>query len=149
MTLPLGGIAIAYPHLSSAASLRVLCVACVLSYVACFSFSWGPVAWVLPSEMIPYQLRAKVVAAGTVLNWAVDWLVVVSFLSLTHALGDGGAFALYAVVNGLALAFVFVCVPESKGLTIEEASGQGDVDSESPSEQHAGDHSSHSSSERA
>ena len=131
MTLSLGGLAIAYPHLSSAASLRVLCVSCVLSYVACFSFSWGPVAWVLPSEMISYQLRAKVVAAGTVLNWAVDWLVVVSFLSLTRAFGDSGAFALYAIVNAAALLFVLLCVPESKGLTIEEASGDGVAGSQS------------------
>ena len=145
MTLSLGGLAAAYAALqgqqehayaittlaSSSASaegassaLPVLCIFLVLSYVACFSFSWGPVAWVIPSEMIPYQLRAKVVAAGTVANWLADYAVVGSFLSLNHAVGEAGSFAIFAAINALAFAFVLLCVPETKGLGIEEASRQ-------------------------
>ena len=78
--------------------------------------------------MIPYQLRAKVVAAGTVANWLADYAVVGSFLSLNHAVGEAGSFALFAAINALAVVFVLLCVPETKGLGIEEASRQSLAD---------------------
>lgn len=100
--------------------LPYLAVSLVLIYVAAFSFSWGPIAWIVPSEMITSRLRAKVVALGTVLNWLADWAVVGSFLTLSQALGEVGTFALYAVINVLAVAFVWLLVPETKGRHLED-----------------------------
>lgn len=75
--------------------------------------------WVLPSELVPLASRAKVVALGTVLNWLVDFAVVSSYLSLGRA-----AFPFYLAVNLAALAFVALCVPETKGLALEDSRRQ-------------------------
>ena len=127
MTLSLGGLALATallgerPEAADGGLLPPLCVGLVLLYVAAFSLSWGPVAWVLPSELVSTRLRARVVALGTVLNWTADYAVVGSFLSLNAAIGEAGSFALYALVNAAALLFVCLVVPETKGRPLEDA----------------------------
>ena len=120
-----GAAADAPPAWSAPAS-----VASVLCYVAAFSISWGPVAWVVPSELVPSSLRAKVVAVGTVANWVADYLVVGTFLSLTNAAGDAGAFVVYAAINAAALAFVVLCVPETKGMELEESAASASAEEE-------------------
>ena len=50
-------------------ALPILVVAFVLLYQLCFSFSWGPLAGVIPQEILPYRFRAKVMALGT---WATS-----------------------------------------------------------------------------
>merc|ERR1712232_1307036 len=100
-------------------------VTAVLLYVACFSFSWGPLAWVIPAELVHSRWRARVLGAGTVLNWIADYVVVSTYLSLKTALGTSGAFALYAVVNLFALVFVAMWVPETKGLELDEQARLG------------------------
>jgi len=80
--------------------------------------------------MIPYHLRAKVIAAGTVANWVADYAVVGSFLSLNNAVGESGSFAIFACINAFAFMFVLICVPETKGLEIEEASRESESDPE-------------------
>ncbi|MFS7995535.1 putative major facilitator, sugar transporter, major facilitator superfamily [Helianthus anomalus] len=41
-----------------------LCITAVLSYVACFSISMGPVTWVYSSEIFPLRLRAQGCSMG-------------------------------------------------------------------------------------
>ena len=64
----------------------------------------------------------KVVAAGTVLNWVADYVVVASFPLLTSGVGHAGSFGVYCGVNVLAGLFVFFLVPETKGLELEQIS---------------------------
>jgi len=99
----------------------------VLAYVAAFSFSWGPIPWVIPSELVHSHLRAKVVALGTVLNWVADWAVVGSFLSLNRTVGEAGSFAVYAIINAAAWLFVWLLVPETKGRQLEDLARSTDV----------------------
>ena len=68
------------------------------------------------------RIRARAVAAGTVANWIADYLVISTFLGLSDAMGDQGAFFLYCAINAAALAFVFFLVPETKGLELEHIS---------------------------
>lgn len=96
----------------------ILSIVFALLFVFCFSFSWGPIAWVIPSEMISTNLRARVISLGTVLNWIADYLVVSTFLSLKHALGSSGVFLFYCAINVGAMLFVFKFVPETKGISL-------------------------------
>ena len=70
------------------------------------------------------RIRARAVAAGTVANWIADYLVISTFLGLSDAVGDQGAFLLYCAINAAALAFVFFLVPETKGLELEHVSAR-------------------------
>eukprot|EP00466_Bigelowiella_natans_P001966 jgi/Bigna1/80146/fgenesh1_pg.68_\ len=94
-----------------------------------FSISWGPVAFCIPSELVPSHLRARVVALAAVANWIADYGVVATYLSLIENLGESGAFFIYGILNVLAFVFVFwasvyfsASVPETKDLSLEDAS---------------------------
>lgn len=124
MTLSLAGLSALYDRAIADGGGRApwapaVCIGLLLLYVACFSFSWGPIAWVLPSETVAFAVRAKVVALGTVCNWVADYAVIGSFLSLTNAVGEAGGFATFAGINAAAFVFVLVLVPETKGRTLE------------------------------
>lgn len=38
-------------------------------YVGNFAYSWGPVAWIVVSEVFPLSMRAKGVSLGGSANW--------------------------------------------------------------------------------
>jgi MFS family permease len=118
------GLAVCYSllgatHGGAHDALGAVCIVFVLGFVACFSFSWGPVAWIVPSELVPSAIRAKTVAAGTILNWLSDYLVVSTWLSLSGGLGTSGGFIVYALINAVGVAFVWRYVPETRGLDLE------------------------------
>ena len=76
----------------------------------------------LRAKAFALPLTPKVVAAGTVLNWVADYVVVASFPLLTSGVGHAGSFGVYCGVNVLAGLFVFFLVPETKGLELEQIS---------------------------
>jgi hypothetical protein len=63
-------------------------------------------------------------ALCTVANWAFNFLVSFTFLSLVGALGRTGTFVLYAAVGVLALIFFATRVPETNGRSLEEIEQQ-------------------------
>jgi len=91
-------------------------------YVMFFSLSWGPVAFCIPSELVPSNIRARVVALAAVANWIADYVVVASYLSLIDTVQESGAFAIYAFINLIAFVFVWFGVPETMDLSLENAS---------------------------
>ena len=89
-------------------------------YVGSFAVGFGPVFWLVLSEIYPLQIRGRAMSVGTVTNWGANLLVAISFLTLTHVLGKAGAFWLYGAVTIAAWFFAFFLVPETKGKTLEE-----------------------------
>ena len=52
-----------------------LVVVFVMIYNAAFGFSWGPIPWLYPPEILPLSIRAKGASLSTATNWAFNWLV--------------------------------------------------------------------------
>lgn len=100
-------------------------VVCVLGFIAFFSISLGPIAWVIPGEMVHSRIRAKVLGVGAVLNWLTDYAVVNSFLSLNAALGQAGAFAVYSTINLLIGVFLLAFVEETAGKALDQPDSAG------------------------
>lgn len=92
----------------------------VCANVAFFSVGLGPVTWVLSSEIFPQRLRAQASALGSVGSRVSSGLVTMSFLTVSRAITVGGTFLVFALISGLAIVFVYTCVPETKGKTLEE-----------------------------
>ncbi|EME17583.1 sugar porter family MFS transporter [Rhodococcus triatomae] len=90
------------------------------AFVFFFAFSWGPVVWVLISEMFPNRIRAAAVGVATAANWVANFLVSATFPSLADwnlSLTYGG----YAVMAALSFFVVWKFVVETRGRTLEEA----------------------------
>jgi hypothetical protein len=52
-------------------------------------------------------------------NWVSNFIVGATFLSLLTTLGTGRTFGVYAVLNFLFIALVYLLLPETKGVTLE------------------------------
>ncbi|KAL6844198.1 hypothetical protein ACP4OV_025871 [Aristida adscensionis] len=97
-----------------------LAVVTVCGFMAFFSVGIGPVNMVVSSEIYPLRLRAQAVGLGVALNRMTSGVVSMSFLSVCRAVSVAGAFAAFAVVSALSVAFVHRFVPETRGKTLEE-----------------------------
>lgn len=97
-----------------------LAVLSVCGNVAFFSVGIGPVCWVLTSEIFPLKLRAQASALGAVGNRVCSGLIAMSFLSVSRAISVGGTFFIFSAISALSVAFVYKCVPETKGKSLEQ-----------------------------
>jgi sugar porter (SP) family MFS transporter len=106
------------------AAVPDLALIALIVYIASFAIGLGPVFWLMISEIFPLHLRSPAMALCTVANWAFNFLVSFTFLSLVGALGRTGTFVAYAVVGVIALIFFATRVPETNGRSLEEIEQQ-------------------------
>ena len=106
-------------------AVGMLTLVCMLLYTASFAMSWGPVCWVLLSEIFPNSVRGALsiaVAAQWLSNLVVSWTfpMMNDNVALTESFNHGFAYWIYGVMGVLAAIFVWRWVPETKGRTLEE-----------------------------
>ncbi|KAK2642902.1 hypothetical protein Ddye_024665 [Dipteronia dyeriana] len=89
-------------------------------YIIFFSPGMGSVTWIVNSEVYPLRFRGVCGGIAATANWTSNLIVAQTFLSLTEAIGTSFTFLIFGVISVVALFFVLVCVPETKGLPIEE-----------------------------
>ncbi|XP_043688177.1 probable inositol transporter 2 [Telopea speciosissima] len=89
-------------------------------YIIFFSPGMGSVPWIVNSEIYPLRFRGVCGGIAATANWISNLIVAQSFLTLTQAIGTAWTFLIFGVISVVALFFVLVCVPETKGLPIEE-----------------------------
>ena len=75
----------ARPHLSG--SLGTIALASMMVYVGCFAFSFGPILWLLLSEIFPLPVRGLGMSLSTLANWVGNFLVSQFFLTMSAAWG--------------------------------------------------------------
>ncbi|GLT59879.1 hypothetical protein SLA2020_326740 [Shorea laevis] len=89
-------------------------------YIIFFSPGMGTVPWIVNSEIYPLRFRGVCGGMAATACWISNLIVAQSFLSMTQAIGTSWTFFTFGVIAVVALIFVLVCVPETKGLPIEE-----------------------------
>jgi SP family galactose:H+ symporter-like MFS transporter len=94
--------------------------ASLMAYVGFFAVGLGPVFWLIIAEIYPQRIRGLAMSLATLVNWAANLLVALTFLSLIDLIGASATFWLYAVLATAALLFTWALVPETKGKTLEE-----------------------------
>jgi sugar porter (SP) family MFS transporter len=92
----------------------------LIVYIFAFAISMGPIFWLMSAEIFPTRLRAAGSSICSFSNWAANFLVSLTFLSLIHLLGSPLTFGLYAFMGVLALVFCWKFVPETNGRTLEQ-----------------------------
>jgi hypothetical protein len=123
MTLSLFALAWGFQHkVTLGPTLGIIAVSSLLTYIACFAFSMGAIAWILVSEVFPLRVRGRGVAAATLGSGVSNFLVSQTFLSVIHAVGDTATFAMFGVLSIVTLIFIRFVVPETAGRELESIS---------------------------
>ena len=100
-------------------ALTYSAVTCMMLFTFAFSATWGPVAWVVSSEVFDLQLRAQGVAAGALVNWASNAVIGKVTPLLVQGWG-GSTFFLFSAACALSGVYVYCALPETAGVALED-----------------------------
>src|SRR5882762_3437850 len=95
----------------------------IITYVASFAISLGPVMWVLLSEIFPNEERAAAISVVGFWNSLVSASVTLVFPTELAIWGPSGTFLAYGLIAAAGLLFIVMLAPETKGKTLEELEG--------------------------
>ena len=103
-----------------AKSISILSILSLMFYVVMFAIGLGPITWLLISEIFPMRVRGKVMSICVFANWFTNYLISLFFLPAVKFLGGAWTFMSFAILCALALYFIWLKVPETKGKSLEE-----------------------------
>jgi len=103
---------------------NVVLIAFVCCYLFFFAASWGPVVWVVTSEIYPLKVRAKSMSISTASNWLLNFAIA---YGTPYLVGDSPGLNLQAKVFFvwgafcvISLAFVWCMVYETSKISLEQ-----------------------------
>jgi MFS transporter, SP family, galactose:H+ symporter len=99
---------------------KIVLLLAVIVYIFGFAVSWGPVVWLVCSEIFPLEGREIGMTITTMVNWTFAGLLMANALTFMEKHGNSSIFYLFSGFCVLAVAFVALFVPETKGITLEE-----------------------------
>ena len=94
-------------------------LACILVFLLFMQMCISPVYWLLMSELFPSQVRGLLTGTAVSMQWLFNATVAFLFPMALAAVGNP-TFFIFAVINVGSLLFVFFCLPETKGKSLEE-----------------------------
>ena len=94
--------------------------ACIFAFIAAHAIGQGAVIWVLISEIFPNKQRAAGQSLGSFTHWIFAALLTSLFPSMVTAFAPAQIFLFFCVMMVLQLIWVIFCVPETKGVPLEE-----------------------------
>ncbi|XP_077324297.1 solute carrier family 2, facilitated glucose transporter member 6 [Lithobates pipiens] len=100
--------------------LTVIPLICIMLYILGYAFGWGPITWLLMSEILP--LKARGVASGlcVVVSWITGFVLTEAFLPVVSAFELETPFYFFTFICICCLIFTYFVVPETKGRTLEQ-----------------------------
>jgi len=92
----------------------------VLLVVSGYSMSFGPLTWLLTSELFETDIRGRALGFGTIVTYMSAAMVTYTFLSAQDWIGPGRVFAIYLLVTCLGILFAYTAIPDTKEKSVEE-----------------------------
>ena len=100
--------------------LGILAVVLLGLYIIVYAPGMGTVPWIVNAEIYPLKYRGLGGGVAAMANWSANLIVSMTFLSLTEALGSWATFLFYAVFSFFGLIAIFMLVPETKSMPLEQ-----------------------------
>lgn len=98
-----------------------LAVAAIVALIVSYSLGWGPTVWVAMSELMPNRVRSLAGSIATMVNWILDFILTFCFKYYSRPpINNDGAWWTFCLIMVMAVIFVVLFVPETKGRSLEE-----------------------------
>lgn len=94
-------------------------LACILVFLLFMQMCISPVYWLLMSELFPMQVRGLLTGTAVSMQWLFNATVAFLFPIAVDTIGNP-TFFVFAAINIGSLIFVFLCLPETKGKSLEQ-----------------------------
>ena len=108
----------------------MMCLVGVLTFIAAFAMSMGPIVWVMLSEMFPNNIRSGAMSIAVAAQWAGNYVVSQSFpmvvgseMNESPSWNGSLPYFIFAAFIAFIIFFVMKYVPETKGKSLEEVEG--------------------------
>ncbi|KAK7332222.1 hypothetical protein VNO80_28971 [Phaseolus coccineus] len=98
-------------------AIVVVCGICM--YVAGFAWSWGPLGWLVPSEIFPLEVRSAAQSINVSVNMIFTFAIAQIFTAMLCHM-KFGLFIFFACFVIVMSTFIYKFLPETKGVPIEE-----------------------------
>jgi MFS transporter, SP family, arabinose:H+ symporter len=90
-------------------------------FITSFAIGVGGTGWLIQGEVFPTAVRGRAAAIGASVDWIANFALIQVFPVWHNAIGVDGVMVCFAVIAVLAMGFVYRWLPETKGLSVEEA----------------------------
>ena len=95
-------------------------IICILAFVGFYQIGFGPITWLVLSEVFPLAVRSSALSLGTLANFSANLLVALVFEAERAQLGESALFLQFGLVALVAVAFTYAFVFETRGLSLEQ-----------------------------
>ncbi len=113
-------------------SRSYIILGCMMLFVAFVQMFIGTCVWLLLSEIFPMSIRGFAMGIAVFILWCTNAAISFLFPVLNSAFGSTGTFGLFVLINLASLYFVWRCVPETKGASLEELEDRFEAESKQP-----------------
>jgi uncharacterized membrane protein len=90
-------------------------------FITSFAIGVGGTGWLIQGEVFPTAVRGRSAAIGASVDWIANFAVIEVFPAWKSGIGLGWVMVCFAVLAVVAIGFVARFLPETKGLSVEEA----------------------------
>ena len=113
-------IATAAGLLPASGAKPYILLALIVFFVGSMQLCLNVATWVTLSEIFPLKMRAFGMGLSVFVLWMTNSFLGLFFASVIASIGLSMSFVAFAVLNAIAFIFVLLCVPETKGRTLEQ-----------------------------
>lgn len=100
--------------------LTWLALASMAVFITGFALGWGPIPWLIMSEIFPAKVRGFASAVCVLTNWSMAFIVTKTFQDMMDLLTSAGTFWLFSCMCIANVIFTMAFIPETKGKTLEQ-----------------------------
>ena len=101
-------------------SIGWLAILAAIGVIIGFSVGWGPIPWLMMSELLPLRVRSLGGSVATFFNWSCATIITVTFESYASAISPKFAWWSFSIVMLVSVFCVIFFLPETKGCSLEQ-----------------------------
>ena len=90
-------------------------------FITSFAIGVGGTGWLIQGEVFPTAVRGRAAAIGASVDWLANYALIEAFPAWHESIGLGWVMVCFAVLCIVAIGFVYRFLPETKGLSVEQA----------------------------